>query len=101
MNQDKIEEGMLVAQEGVILNRINIQTLLQLLVEKGVITREEVATKRDYVGRQPGYKNSLDIVHTLQQKNKEGQYFTQEFSKFLKSDGKEGDVDYIRKSLGD
>lgn len=34
MNQDIIEEGMLLAQEGALLNRINIQTIFQLLVEK-------------------------------------------------------------------
>lgn len=34
MDQDKIEEGMLMAQEGMLLNRINIKALLQLLVER-------------------------------------------------------------------
>lgn len=101
MNQEKIEEGMLITQEGMLLNKIDIQMLLQLLVEKGVITRDEVVTKREYVGRQPMYRNSLDMVYALQKKNREGQYFIQEFGKFLKSDGKEGDVDYIRKSLGE
>ena len=37
MNQDKIEEGMLVAQEGMFLNKIDIQMLLQLLVDKCVV----------------------------------------------------------------
>ena len=101
MNKEKIEEGMLITQEGMLLNKIDIQMLLQLLVEKGVITRNEVSTKREYVSKQPMYKKSLDMVYALQKENRDVQYFSQEFSKFLKSDGKEGDVDYIRKSLGD
>ena len=101
MDQDKIEEGMLVAQEGMFLNKIDIQMLLQLLVEKGVITREEVTAKREYVSKQPKYKNSLNAIYSLQKKNKDNQYFTQEFSKFLNSDGKERNVDYVKKNLGD
>lgn len=100
MNKDELEEGMLVTQEGMLLNKIDIQMLLQLLVEKGIVTRDEVATKREYVSRQPMYKNSMEMVHTLQQKNKEGQYFSQEFTKYLQSDSKEGDIDYIKKVLG-
>ena len=65
------------------------------------LTREEVTTKREYVSKQPKYKNSLNAIYSLQKKNKDNQYFTQEFSKFLNSDGKEGNVDYLKKSLGD
>lgn len=100
MNQDKVEEGMLVAQEGMFLNKIDIQMLLQLLVEKGVVTREEVAAKREYVSSQPKYKYALDAIHKLQNENREGQYFSQEFAKYLNSDGKEGDVDFIKSRLG-
>lgn len=101
MEQNRIEEGMLVAQEGMLLNKIDIQMLLQLLVEKGVITREEVATKREYVSNQSKYQNSLNAIYSLQKKNRDNQYFTQEFVKFLNSDGKEGDVDYLKRCLGD
>lgn len=100
MDQDKIEEGMLMAQEGMLLNRINIQALLQILVEKGVITREEVACKREYVSSQPKYKNSLDGIHNLQSKNYDNQLFSQEFEKYLRSEGKDGDVDFIKSKLG-
>lgn len=100
MDQDKIEEGMLMAQEGMLLNRINIQVLLQLLVEKRVITREEVAYKREYVSSQPTYKNSMDGIHNLQSKNYDNQLFSQEFEKYLRSEGKDGDVDFIKSKLG-
>lgn len=100
MDQDKIEEGMLMAQEGMLLNRINIQALLQLLVEKGIITRDEVSAKREYVSSQSTYKNSLDGIHNLQSKNYSNQLFSQEFEKYLRSDGKDGDVDLIKSKLG-
>ncbi len=97
MDQDKIEEGMLMAQEGMLLNRINIQVLLQLLVEKEVITREEVAYKREYVGNQPMYKNSLDGIHNLQSKNYDNQLFSCEFEKYLRSKGKDGNIDFYKR----
>lgn len=100
MNQDKVEEGMLVAQEGMLLNRINIQTILQLLVEKGILTREEVQEKREYVSSQRPYKNSLDGIYELQKKNREGQYFSQEFAKYINSDRQDGDIDFIKQKLG-
>lgn len=100
MNQDKIEEGMLIAQEGMLLNRINIQALLQLLVEKGIITRDEVSTKREYVSSQPMYKNSLNGIHNMQSKNYNNQYFSQEFEKYLKSNGKDGDINFLKDKLG-
>lgn len=100
MNQDKIEEGMLMSQEGMLSNRINIQVLLQLLVEKGIVTREEVASKREYVSKQPIYKNSLDGIHNLQNNNYNNQLFSQEFKKYLQSEGKEGDIDFIKSNLG-
>ena len=100
MDQDKIEEGMLVAQEGMFLNKIDIQMLLQLLVGKGVITREEVTTKREYVSKQPKYKNSLNAIHKLQEKNIDDQHFSEEFTKFLKSDKQDGDINYIKEKLG-
>lgn len=100
MNQDKIEEGMLLTQEGMLLNKINIQVLLQLLVEKGIVTRDEVAAKREYVSSQPVYKNSLNGIHNLQSNNYDNQYFSQEFEKYLKSNRKDGDIDFLKSKFG-
>lgn len=99
MTSEKVEEGMLVTQEGMLLNKIDIQAILQLLVEKEIISREEVSVKRDYVSRQPLYKNSLDAIHKLQIENREGQRFVNEFEKFLQSEGKSGDSEYLRRKL--
>ena len=101
MDIDKVEEGMLVAQEGMLLNKINIQTILQLLVEKGIVTREEVSAKRDYVSKQNPYKNSLNGIYDLQKKNAENQRFSKEFTDYLTSNGEKGDIDYLKERLGE
>lgn len=47
-------------RRSVMLNSaVDIQVVLQLLVEKGIVTREEVAQKRDIVGSQPKYQSAL------------------------------------------
>lgn len=81
MDQDRIEKGMLITQEGMILNKIDIQTILQLLVEKGIVTREEVVTKREYVGSQPRYNRMLENNNILQQANQENIKFSEALQK--------------------
>lgn len=98
MHQDKIEEGMLIAQESAILNRVNIQTILQLLVEKGIFTKEEIERKREYISNQPLYNNSLETIYKLQEENKEMQYFEQEFKKAAK-DKRNGDIEFLKKKV--
>ena len=83
MDQNRIEEGMLLAQEGMMLNRINIQTILQLLVEKGLLQREEVTTKRAYIRSQPRYSRMLDRIQALQRENQENINFSETFNKVL------------------
>jgi len=99
MDQDKIKEGILLAQEGMLLNRINIQTILQLLVEKGIITREEVNQKREYVGCQSVYKNSLDAIHEMQQRNRENMHFSELFEKVLNQTATKDEREYVSKEL--
>lgn len=83
MEQDRIEEGMLLAQEGMMLNKINIQTILQLLIEKGIVTREEVTAKRAYIRSQPRYSRMLDGIQALQRENQENINFSETFNKVL------------------
>ena len=40
-------------------NSIDVQVVLQLLVEKGIISREEVNQKRNIVRSQPKYQSTL------------------------------------------
>lgn len=83
MDQNRIEEGMLLAQEGMMLNKINIQTILQLLIEKGIVTREEVTAKRDYIRSQPIYSRTLDWIQALQRENQENINFSETFNKVI------------------
>lgn len=41
---------------------IDVQVILQLLVEKEIVTREEVASKRETVRSQPKYKNAITNI---------------------------------------
>lgn len=86
MDKDKIEEGMLIAQEGMVLNKINIQTILYLLVEKGIINPEEVALKRNFIEKQPLYTNILDKISSLLEENHRAQMFTNVIENYLKQE---------------
>lgn len=92
MDQNRIEEGMLLAQEGMMLNRINIQTILQLLVEKGLLQREEVTTKRAYIRSQPRYSRMLDRIQALQRENQENINFSETFNKVLNKTATEEEI---------
>jgi len=99
MDQDKIKEGILLAQEGILLNRINIQTVLQLLVEKGFITREEVNQKREYVSRQSVYKNSLDAIYEMQKRNNQNTRFNDALEKVITNTASDEEREYVLKEL--
>lgn len=100
MDQDKIEEGMFVAQEGMLTNKIDLQVVFQLLIEKGIITHDDVKQKREYISKQPKYCKSLDAINQMQMKNRENQKFDREFSKYIYSNKKDGDIDFLKNKLG-
>ena len=101
MDQDRIEKGMLVTQEGMILNKINIQTILQLLVEKGIVTREEVVAKREYIGNQPRYNRMLENNNILQQANQENIKFSETFQKILNKTATDEERNYVSNKFKD
>lgn len=101
MDQDRIEKGMLITQEGMILNKIDIQTILQLLVEKGIVTREEVAVKREYVGKQPRYSELLDGIQRLKQENQENIKFSETFQKVLNKTATDEERNYVSNKFKD
>lgn len=99
MNKDTHEQATLLAQEGMILNRINIQVILQLLVEKGIITREEVAAKRDYIGDQPFYSDSLNTIYKLQQQHEDDVKFKKAFKRVINDTASDGEIKYVSNEL--
>jgi len=70
-----------------------------LLVEKGIITREEVNQKRDYVGRQSVYKNSLDAIYEMQQRNNQNIIFNEILKKVINNTASDEERDYILREL--
>lgn len=50
---------------------VDVQVILQLLVQKNIVTREEVENMRDIVRNSPKYKNTyIDIQQTIQELEK-------------------------------
>ena len=52
----------LMMQEAIMNLAVDIQALLRILVEKGIITRDEVNTYREEVRNSPKYKPTLDTI---------------------------------------
>lgn len=44
---------------------VDVQVILQLLVSKGIIFREEVSDMREKVKRQPKYKLAYDLINQM------------------------------------
>ncbi|MBR6289423.1 MAG: hypothetical protein IKR19_08810 [Acholeplasmatales bacterium] len=67
--------------------KIETQTILQLLVKHGIVTREEVQETRDKVSKMPKYKEELDEVTKLIDQVSSNMEFEQIFSKMLSGSG--------------
>ena len=50
--------------------KIDTQVVLQLLVQKGIVSREEVAEMRKKVANSSKYKSTLDYLESAKQKAK-------------------------------
>jgi len=58
-----------INQKKLILDlKVETQTILQLLVSKGVVTREEVVAMRNTVRNSPNYKMLFDELNDLESK---------------------------------
>ena len=62
-------------------SKIDSQVILQILVQKGIVTREEVAEMRKKVSSSPKYKASIDY---LENANKQAQYYKDNPQEHLK-----------------
>ena len=81
--EDKIEQGMWLANEGMWLNKIDIQVLLSLLIEKEIITKEEVVVRRGVVGNSKKYKVALDGIERRQKELQESIEFGEKMKRTL------------------
>ena len=79
-------------------NRINIQTIIRLLIDKGIFTEEEFRQKQRYVGSQKIYIDQIDYIEQMINNLDEAEKFENEFDKLLS--GKEDvDREYLKKKL--
>lgn len=82
----------------IIRNRINIQTIIRLLIDKGVFTEEEFRQKQQYVGSQKMYIDQIDYIEQMINNLDEADKFENEYNKLLS--GKEDvDREYLKKKL--
>lgn len=95
--EDKIEQGMWLANEGMWINKIDIQVLLSLFIEKGILTREEVIVRREVVGNSKKYRFALDGIEKQQKELQESIDFSNKMKRAL--DGTATDAE--RKEVSD
>lgn len=81
----------LQTQETIMNIAVDVQTALQILVDKGIVSREEVATYRDRVRNSPKYKPVLEQIDRQKKAFQTAKENTQDYLKALfraKMDGK-------------
>ena len=63
-NMYKPDEALheLQTQETIMNIAVDVQTTLQILVDKGIVSREEVSAYRDRVRNSPKYKPTLEQI---------------------------------------
>lgn len=94
--EDKIEQGMWLANEGMWLNKIDIQVLFSLLIEKGIINREEVVSKRGVVGNSKKYKIALEGIERQQKELQESIDFSNKMKRTLNNTATEDEKKEVR-----
>lgn len=62
--------------------KIDTQVVLQILVQKGIVTREEVTEMRKTVSSSPKYKTTIDYLEEAKQK---AQYYKDNPEEHLRS----------------
>ena len=71
---------------------VDIQSLLRILVDKQIITREEVTKKREEVRNSPKYKPVLDEIHKQTKGFQAAKDNPQEYLKYLMEAKLKGDI---------
>ena len=62
--QSEIEDKLLLLD-----TKVETQVILQILVEKGIVTAEEIQEWRNKVKKSPKYKSSYDYLNTAKEKS--------------------------------
>lgn len=82
----------LMLQEAIVNTAVDIQALLQILVAKNIITREEVSKYREKVRNSPKYKATLDEIQRQKTALQAAQSNPQEYLKAVLRAKMNGDI---------
>lgn len=103
LKETQLEGVALTATEIAINALIETQTILQLIVKKGIVTPEEVRSTRKIVTSQPKYKQMLQMVAEGVNKLEDNVKFEELFEKSLRPGGREqltqAEKDYLRNKV--
>lgn len=82
----------LMLQETIVNTAVDIQVLLRILVDKEIITREEVGKYREEVRNSPKYKPVIENIQREKQGFQEAKDNPQEYLKALLKAKMNGDI---------
>ena len=103
LQETKTKGIALLAAKNAVDALIETQTILQLLVKKGIVTREEVSLTRNVVKNRPKYKQVLDALKQSMDQVNENAKFEDLMKKSLQPDGRENltkeEKDYLQNTL--
>lgn len=96
--ENDFSKFLLLNCKEIMRNRINIQTIIRLLIDKDIFTEEEFRQKQRYVGSQKMYIDQIDYIEQMINNLDEAEKFEDEYGKLLS--GKEDvDREYLKKKL--
>lgn len=96
--ENDFSKFLLLNCKEIMRNRINIQTIIRLLLDKDIFTEEEFRQKQRYIGSQKIYIDQIDYIEQMINNLDEADKFDDEFDKLLS--GKEDvDREYLKKKL--
>ena len=87
LDETRLEGIALLASQNAVNALIETQTILQLMVMKGLVTPEEVAITRGVVKSQPKYKQMLQALDSAMDRVDESAKFEELLQKSLQPNG--------------
>ena len=90
----KPEEALqeLLLQENILRSLIDVQAALRILVDKGIVTREEVQKYRNEVSNSPKYKVIMDDIQRLKKGFQAAKDSPQEYLQAIMRAKMKGDI---------
>lgn len=101
MTDTRDQLGINYATEAALLANVDTQVILQLLVSKGIFTREEVTSTRELVKRHTEFGQMLKTLESQRKDLEEGYEFEKVLDKVLRNRGEATDAerDFLTKAL--